>query len=77
MQTFLIKQKCDRVNNYTIEYTRNELASLAHSFYTRLKHLAANAHQLYSSALPWMMLDPIKVVGLMPSYIIILSKNSR
>ena len=34
-----------------ILYTRNELALLAHSFYTCLKHHLM--HQLYSSALPW------------------------
>ena len=39
-----------------VVFTRNELASLAHSFYTCLKHQLM--HQLYSLALPWMMLDP-------------------
>ena len=40
--------------NNVIYSTRNELASLAHSFYTCLKHQLM--HQLYSSALPWIML---------------------
>ena len=35
--------------NVSINFTRNELASLAHSFYTCLKHKLM--HQLYSSAL--------------------------
>ena len=39
---------------YVCIYTRNELVSLAHSFYTCLKHhLIIGMRQLYSSALPW------------------------
>ena len=47
--------KCKFINYSVYKY---ELASLAHSFYmyTCLKHQLM--HQLYSSALPWMMLDP-------------------
>ena len=44
----------DVVSFFFIITTRNELASLAHSFYTCLKHQLM--HQLYSSALPWIML---------------------
>ena len=47
----------DDDGNIIIVITRNELASLAHPFYTCLKHQLM--HQLlYSSSLPWMMLDP-------------------
>ena len=52
-----VSQKCFlvQIGMKIIRYiTRNELASLAHSFYTCLKHQLM--HQLYSSALSWIML---------------------
>ena len=41
---------------------KNERAKRAHSYYTCLKHQLM--HQLYSSALPWIILDPRLYNGL-------------